>query len=94
MIVDLRTYTMIPGRLNAWLKLYETDGYPIHVRHLGEPLGWRRDDLCERAELGDQRLGERLHVALSPRAEQHELQEFVIRKLTPNLSHQQQTNTP
>ena len=39
MIVDLRTYTMIPGRLNAWLKLYETDGYPIHVRHLGEPLG-------------------------------------------------------
>ena len=37
MIVDLRTYTMIPGRLNAWLKLYETDGYPIHVRHLGEP---------------------------------------------------------
>ena len=39
MIVDLRTYTMVPGRLNAWLKLYETDGYPIHVRHLGEPIG-------------------------------------------------------
>jgi NIPSNAP len=39
MIVDLRTYTMVPGRLNAWLKLYEAAGYPIHVRHLGEPLG-------------------------------------------------------
>ena len=39
MIVDLRTYTMAPGRLNAWLKLYETDGYPIQVRHLGEPIG-------------------------------------------------------
>jgi hypothetical protein len=39
MIVDLRTYTMVPGRLNAWLKLYETDGYPIHVRHLGKPMG-------------------------------------------------------
>jgi hypothetical protein len=39
MIVDLRTYTMVPGRLGAWLKLYETDGYPIHVRHLGKPMG-------------------------------------------------------
>ena len=39
MIVDLRTYTMVPGRLNAWLKLYESDGYPIHVRHLGKPMG-------------------------------------------------------
>jgi NIPSNAP len=39
MIVDLRTYTMVPGHLNAWLKLYETDGYPIHVRHLGKPMG-------------------------------------------------------
>ena len=39
MIVDLRTYTMVPGRLGAWLKLYESDGYPIHVRHLGKPMG-------------------------------------------------------
>ena len=39
MIVDLRTYTMVPGRLGAWLKLYENDGYPIHVRHLGLPMG-------------------------------------------------------
>ncbi len=39
MIVDLRTYTMVPGRLGAWLKLYESDGFPIHVRHLGQPMG-------------------------------------------------------
>jgi NIPSNAP protein len=39
MIVDLRTYTMVPGRLNAWLKLYEAEGMPIHIRHLGEPMG-------------------------------------------------------
>jgi hypothetical protein len=39
MIVDLRTYTMFPGRLGAWLKLYESDGYAIHVRHLGKPMG-------------------------------------------------------
>lgn len=34
MIVDVRTYTMVPGRLGAWLKLYEAEGMPIHVRHL------------------------------------------------------------
>lgn len=39
MIVDLRTYTMVPGRLNAWMKLYQEEGMPIHIRHLGEPMG-------------------------------------------------------
>jgi NIPSNAP len=39
MIVDLRTYTMVPGRLGAWLKLYQSDGLPIHTRHLGKPIG-------------------------------------------------------
>ena len=39
MIIDLRTYTMVPGRLGAWLKLYEAEGMPIHMRHLGRPIG-------------------------------------------------------
>ena len=39
MIIDLRTYTMVPGRLGAWLKLYEAEGLPIHIRHLGQPIG-------------------------------------------------------
>jgi hypothetical protein len=39
MIVDLRTYTMVPGRLGAWLALYQTDALPIHTRHLGKPIG-------------------------------------------------------
>jgi hypothetical protein len=39
MIVDVRTWTMAPGRLGAWLKLYEAEGMPIHVRHLGQPIG-------------------------------------------------------
>ena len=39
MIVDVRTYTLVPGRLGAWLKLYEAEGMPIHVRHLGQPIG-------------------------------------------------------
>ena len=29
----------MPGRLGAWLKLYEAEGMPIHVRHLGQPIG-------------------------------------------------------
>jgi hypothetical protein len=39
MIIDLRTYTMAPGRLAAWLKLYEAEGLPIQTRHLGKPIG-------------------------------------------------------
>ena len=39
MIIDLRTYTMVPGRLGAYLKLYEAEGLPIHIRHLGQPIG-------------------------------------------------------
>lgn len=39
MVIDLRTYTMVPGRLGDWLKLYEAEGMPIHVRHLGQPIG-------------------------------------------------------
>ncbi len=39
MIVDLRTYTMVPGRLSAWPQLYQTNALPIHQRHLGKPIG-------------------------------------------------------
>ena len=35
MIVDVRTYTMVPGRLGAWLALYEAEGMPILARILG-----------------------------------------------------------
>ncbi|WP_043530330.1 NIPSNAP family protein [Litchfieldella xinjiangensis] len=40
MIVDLRTYTMFPGRLNAFLELYEKEGLPIQQRYLGNLLGY------------------------------------------------------
>jgi len=39
MIVDLRTYTMVPGRLGAWMELYQSDALPIHTRHLGKSVG-------------------------------------------------------
>ncbi len=40
MLVDLRTYTMVPGRLKAFLTLYEAEGLPIQIRHLGRPIGY------------------------------------------------------
>lgn len=29
MIIDHRTYTLYPGKLKAFLEIYETKGYPI-----------------------------------------------------------------
>ena len=43
-----------------------------------EPLRRRRNHLGERAEFLEQRLGERLHVALRDGAEQHQLQHLVV----------------
>ncbi len=40
MIIDLRTYTMVPGRLKAFLDLYEREGLPVQVRHQGQPVGY------------------------------------------------------
>lgn len=40
MIVDHRTYTLIPGKLPAFLKLYEEKGLPTQTKHLGAPIGW------------------------------------------------------
>lgn len=40
MIVDHRTYTMVPGRLKAFLELYEQEGLPVQRKYLGEPLGY------------------------------------------------------
>jgi hypothetical protein len=39
-IIDLRTYTMVPGRLKAFLTLYETEALPIQTRHLGTLIGF------------------------------------------------------
>jgi len=40
MIVELRIYTVKPGRLGAALATYEAEALPIQRRHLGEPLGF------------------------------------------------------
>jgi hypothetical protein len=40
MIIDHRTYTLKPGCLAEYLRLYETEGYAIQTGHLGQPVGW------------------------------------------------------
>ena len=40
MIIDLRTYTMVPGRLRAFLDLYEKEGLPVQRKHQGDPIGY------------------------------------------------------
>jgi hypothetical protein len=54
------------------------DGGVAQAGDLGEALRRSGDGLGERAELGDQRLGEGLHVAPRQGPEQHQLEQFVF----------------
>jgi hypothetical protein len=38
MIIDVRIYTAVPGKLAAAVKLYEEHGYPHQVKYLGKPI--------------------------------------------------------
>jgi hypothetical protein len=40
MIIDMRTYTMHPGRLKAYLDLYEQEGMAVQQSHLGKMIGY------------------------------------------------------
>lgn len=40
MIVDHRTYAIKPGKLNEYLKLYETEALPLQLKYLGHCVGW------------------------------------------------------
>jgi hypothetical protein len=40
MIVDLRTYTVKPGKLADYVKLYRDHAWPIQQKYLGRCLGW------------------------------------------------------
>ena len=40
MIVDHRTYTLHPGKMNEYVDRYEREGLAVQSRHLGAPLGW------------------------------------------------------
>lgn len=40
MIVDIRTYNIVPRKLPAYLALFEQYAMPVQRRHIGEPLGY------------------------------------------------------
>jgi hypothetical protein len=40
MIVDMRTYTAKPGKLAAWVKLYQELAWPLQQKYLGTCLGF------------------------------------------------------
>ncbi len=40
MIVDIRTYSCLPGKMQAWLKLYEEFAWPLQKKYLGNCLGF------------------------------------------------------
>jgi hypothetical protein len=40
MIVDLRIYTCMPNRMPEFVKLYETEAWPLQKKYLQRCLGW------------------------------------------------------
>lgn len=40
MIVDLRIYTVRPGKLRAFVELYRDYAWPLQKKYLGTCLGW------------------------------------------------------
>jgi hypothetical protein len=40
MIVDMRTYICHPGKMAAWLKVYEEYAWPLQQKYLGNCLGF------------------------------------------------------
>jgi len=40
MLVDLRIYTIRPGKLADFVAIYKAEGWPLQQKHLGRCLGW------------------------------------------------------
>ena len=40
MIVEMRTYTLVPGTTGTYFELYEREGLAAQREHLGEMLGY------------------------------------------------------
>ena len=40
MVIDHRTYTLKPGKLNDFLKIYGEEGFPLQKKYLGHCVGW------------------------------------------------------
>ena len=40
MIIDHRTYNVIPGKINDFLSIYQNQGWPLQQKYLGYCRGW------------------------------------------------------
>ena len=40
MIVDVRTYSIVPRKMAAYLEVFEQYALPVQRQHIGEPLGY------------------------------------------------------
>ena len=40
MIVDIRTYDIVPRKMQAYLNLFEEYAMPVLRQHIGEPIGY------------------------------------------------------
>jgi hypothetical protein len=47
MIVEMRTYTLLPGKLREWLPFFEKERFPIQKKHLGNLVGYYITDTGE-----------------------------------------------
>jgi len=47
MIIDERTYNLVPGKLKEWMALYEKEGLPVQSRILGRLVGFFVTDVGE-----------------------------------------------
>jgi hypothetical protein len=45
MIVEMRTYTMHPGKARDWIEFYEKNGLPVQKRVLGRLVGFFTTEL-------------------------------------------------
>ena len=45
MFLEERIYTFKPGTLPEFLALYEKEGFAIHTKHLGQPVGYFTTDI-------------------------------------------------
>lgn len=51
MIVEQRTYTIRPGKVGAYLELYEAEGLAVQSRHLGDPVGYYSAEIGELSQI-------------------------------------------
>lgn len=40
MLVDIRTYTFHPGKMQTWLELYQNYAWPLQQKYLGDCVGF------------------------------------------------------